>query len=88
MSLKVHEASNDHRAFYAEALEAVATIAKKHGNKATVLELIAVLSIATGRMICACYPNERDLARATAIKNIDHEIATMAQGEPTPMTKN
>lgn len=87
MSERQIAATAAHEAFYAEALTAVAEAAKRHGNHATVIELIAVLSVAVGRMICACYPNERDLALAAAIKNMKHEIATMAQGSPTEMTR-
>lgn len=80
--------SNDaEEAFYAEALEGLAAVARKHGRQNTLINLIGVMGVATGRMICACYPNERDLARAIVLKNIDHQIETMADGKPTMMTR-
>lgn len=87
MAQRQQPASKTLEAFYAEALTSISEIAKRHGNEAKVLDMIAVLSVGVGRLICACYPNERDLARATAIANIDHEVATLGQGVPTPMEK-
>ena len=49
--------------------------------------MIAGLSKAVGMMVCACYPNERDLARQTAILNMDDAIKRYAEGEPSPMAK-
>lgn len=74
-------------AFYRESLEAIARIARKHGDTATVLNMIAVLGKAIGMMICACYPNERDLAQALAVENIDLAIRNHSEGEPSPMEK-
>lgn len=73
--------------FYKESLEAVARIARKHGDGATVLNMISVLGHAVGMMICACYPNERDLARTNAIENMDRAIRNHSEGEPSPMRR-
>lgn len=74
--------------FYRECMTAIAKIAReKYGDKPRVLDMIALLGRACGMMICAAYPNERDLARQTAIANIDHSVANFAAGEPSPMTK-
>lgn len=43
------------------------------------VEIIATLGRAAGYCIAACYPNERDLARAMAIENMDRATKDVAQ---------
>jgi len=67
---------------------ALTRVAKKHGNKNTLMELLAIMGTITGRMLCAAHPVERDLARATILANIDHEVETLAQpGDLKPVTR-
>lgn len=88
MTAKVQPASAKLEAFYHDALMAVSKIAReKYGDEPKVLHMIAGLSKAVGMMVCACYPNERDLARETAILNMDDAIKRYAEGEPSPMTE-
>ncbi len=82
------KASEKMEAFYADALNGIAKLAReKYNDEPTVLHMIAGLSKAVGMMVCACYPNERDLARATAIANMDSAIKEYSEGAPSPMTK-
>lgn len=75
-------------AFYKDVLEGVAKLAReKYKDEPTVLHMVAGMSKAVGMLICACHPNERDLARATADANIDGALEEFAQGSPSPMTK-
>lgn len=88
MTAKVQPASAKLEAFYRDALMAISKIAReKYGDEPKVLHMIAALSKAVGMMVCACYPNERDLARETAIVNMDDAIKRYAEGEPSPMVK-
>lgn len=88
MTPKVQPASAKLEAFYHDALMAIAKIAReKYGDEPKVLHMIAGLSKAIGMMVCACFPNERDLARETAILNMDEAIKRYAEGEPSPMIK-
>lgn len=88
MTAKVQPASAKLEAFYHDALMAVAKIAReKYGDEPKVLHMIAGLSKAVGMMVCACFPNERDLARETAIVNMDDAIKRYAEGEASPMAK-
>lgn len=84
---RVQQASAKMEAFYHDALMSIAKIAReKYGDEPKVLHMIAGLSKAVGMMICACYPNERDLARETAIVNMDDAVKRYAAGEPSPMS--
>lgn len=82
MKARIVQASADLEAFYAEAMTHFAVITKRYPNVRT-LEVIAALSRATGYAIAACYPDERDLARATAIENMDQATRDVAQDVPT-----
>lgn len=85
---KVQHASAKLEAFYRDSLIAMAKIAReKYGDEPKVLHMIAALGKAAGMMVCACFPNERELARETAIVNMDDAIKRYAQGEPSPMRK-
>ena len=75
-------------AFYSDSLTAIAKIAReKYGDEPRVIHMIAALSKAVGMMICAAFPNERELALKTAHANIDEAIKQYASGEASPMTK-
>lgn len=88
MTAKIPPASPKLEAFYHDALVAIAKIAReKYGDEPRVLHMIAGLSKAVGLMVCACMPNERDLARETAILNMDDAIKRYAEGWPSPMTR-
>lgn len=85
---KVQPASAKMEAFYHDALMSIAKIAReKYGDEPKVLHMIAGLSKAVGMMICACHPNERDLARETANLNIDDAVRRYAAGERSPMSR-
>lgn len=87
MSSKVQPASAKLEAFYSDCLTVIAKIAReKYGNEPKVLHMIAALSKANGMLVCACFPNERDIARETAILNMDDAIERYSKGEPSPMT--
>lgn len=88
MTAKIQPESAKLEAFYRDALTAIAKIAReKYGDEPKVLHMIAALSKAVGMMVCACFPSERDLARETAILNMDNAIKKYAEGEPSPMTR-
>jgi hypothetical protein len=88
MTAKIQPASAKMEAFYRDALVAVVQVAReKYGDEPKVIHMIAGLSKAVGMMVCACFPNERDLARETAIINMDDAIKRYAKGEPSPMAK-
>lgn len=88
MSAKVQPASAKLEAFYKDALIAVAKVAReRYGDEPKVLHMLAAFGKACGMFVCACYPNERDLARETAIVNMDDAIKRYAEGEPSPMNK-
>lgn len=82
MKTRTVRASPELEAFYLEAMQAFAAVTKRYPNVRT-LEVICALSRATGYAIATCYPDERDLARATAIENIDQATADVAQQLPT-----
>lgn len=88
MKAKVQPASAKLEAFYRDSLIAMAKIAReKYGDEPKVLHMIAALGKACGMMVCSCFPNERDLARQTAIINMDDAIKRYAEGEPSPMSR-
>lgn len=88
MKTKIQPASPKLEAFYHDVLMAVAKIAReKYGDEPKVLHMIAGLSKAVGMMVCAGFPNERGLARETAIVNMDDAIKRYAEGEPSPMAQ-
>jgi hypothetical protein len=81
-------ASPELEAFYSESLSSIAAIARKHGDKAKVIDMVQVLAKGVGMLLCACFPNERDLARQIAIENIDEAVKRHAEGaNPPPMSK-
>lgn len=85
---KVQPASDKLEAFYHDSLMAISKIAReKYGNEPKVLHIIAALSKAVGMCVCACYPNERELARENAIVNMDDAIRRYAEGEPSPISR-
>lgn len=85
---KVQPASAKLEVFYADALKAVAKVAReKYGDEPKVLHMLAAFGKACGMFVCACYPNERDMARETAILNMDDAISRYAAGEPSPMSE-
>lgn len=88
MTAKIQPTSAKLEAFYSEALTSIAKIAReRYGDEPKVLHMIAALSKAVGMMVCACFPNERDLARETAVVNMDDAIKRYAEGQPSPMVK-
>lgn len=82
MKKTIHAATPELEAFYLEAMQSFAEVTKRHANIRT-LEVIAALARATGYAIAACYPDERDLARKTAIENMDQATVDVAQPMPT-----
>lgn len=74
-------ATPQQEAFYREAAEAVAAVIERYPDM-QVLHVICCLARATGYSIAAAFPNERDLARATAIANMDQAVADVAQCPP------
>lgn len=83
--MKTKTASPELEAFYRESMEALAFIARKHGDKASVGDMISVLGKAMGRFVVSCVPKERNRARRMAINNMDEEIKTFAK-LPLPFT--
>ncbi|HEX7881673.1 MAG TPA: hypothetical protein VF499_02925 [Afipia sp.] len=84
----VVQADEKMEAFYADCLNSMAKIAReKYGDSPRVLHMIAALSRGVGMMLCACFPNERDMARNISDANIDYALEKFAAGEPSPMTK-
>ena len=84
----VVQADERMEAFYRDCLSAIAKIAReKYGDHPKVLHMIAALSRGVGMLLCACFPNEREQARAIADANIDYALDNFASGEVSPMTK-
>lgn len=82
------QADEKMEAFYADCLNAIAKIAReKYGDHPKILHMIAATSRATGMLLCACFPNEREQARDIADANIDYALEHFASGAPSPMTK-
>jgi len=85
---KVQPASAKMEAFYHDVLVSMAKIAReKYGDEPKVIHMIVALSKGVGMFICAAFPNERDLARETAIVNMDDAVKRYAAGEPSPMSR-
>ena len=47
------------------------------------VEIIGILGRVTGYCVAMCYPDERDIARATAIVNMDTAISDTASPGPS-----
>lgn len=75
------QATPDMEAAYQEVMAGLKRACDRFPSIRT-LEVIALLSRATGYCVAACYPDERDLARATAIENIDQAVKDTAQDIP------
>lgn len=70
-------------AFYTEVCTAMAGAAKKHPSIRNI-EIIGILGRMTGYCVAMCHPDERDLARQTAIVNLDKAVEDAASsGSPT-----
>jgi hypothetical protein len=74
--------SERHRAFYADALTALQRVIRDYPEIRN-LEIIALFGQAAGTCIAMAYPDERDLARATAIENLDARLRELGAAMPT-----
>lgn len=79
--LKTIEASKDHEAFYQEVCAAM-QLSCKHYPSIKNLDIIACLGRMTGYCVAMCFPSERDVARTTAIVNLDQAVKDVDQDEP------
>lgn len=78
----VRPASRDEERFY-QAICADLQRQCRRFPKIRNIEIIAILSRMLGYCIAMCHPDERDLARATAIGNMDQATADVAQDGPS-----
>lgn len=74
-------ATAQHEAFYREATRAIAQLARRYPAVRTI-EIIAVLGRAAGYAVAMCHPHERDLARETALRNLDLAVADLVAAMP------
>lgn len=77
----IQKATPDHEAFYQDAMAALRSAIDRHPH-IRALEVIAILARATGYAVATAYPDERDLARKTAIENMDQATRDVAQDAP------
>lgn len=76
-------ANEEHEAIFQELVAQAAICCQAHPSVKNI-ELIAILARTVGYCIALCLPDERDLARETAIVNIDQATADAARpGPPT-----
>jgi hypothetical protein len=78
----IHQATQEHEAFYHEVCAEMQRACKRHPSIRN-LEIIACLARTLGYGIAACYPDERDIARHTAIMNIDQAAKDVALDGPS-----
>ena len=74
--------SPDHKRFYDEATSTLQKLVAKYPQVRT-LEIIAMFGQMAGICVAACYPDERDMARAVLIENMDQRCSEVAQDMPT-----
>ena len=82
--MRMKQATINHEQFYQDVL---AALKKSDPDGANLFQYVAVMGQITGRLICGAFPNERDLARQTAIVNLDASVVQFGTGEATWMTK-
>lgn len=75
------KATPDHEAFFEAMCDAMKSHCDAHPELRNI-EVIAILGRLAGYCIAMCYPDERDLARATAVTNMDKGTADVASGGP------
>jgi len=75
--MAIHQATAEHEAFYQEICAEMQQACKRHPTIRN-LEIIACLARMLGYCIAACYPDERDIARHTAIVNTDQATTDVA----------
>jgi hypothetical protein len=80
MSLRA--TNQKHEALKDEMAEALKVICAKHPEIRNI-EIIAVLGRVAGYCVAMCFPDERDLARQTAIMNLDAAVRDVAQDGPS-----
>ena len=79
-------ASSAHEAFYQDAAKALKKVTDRHRGIRTI-EVIACLGRMLGYTVAMCGPDERDLARLTAVENMDQATADLVPhlvGAPPP----
>jgi hypothetical protein len=76
--IDIKPASPEVESCYQSMVEHLAELSRRHPDMRNV-EIIAVLAKTVGYCIAMCEPDERDLARAMAIANIDGAAREVAQ---------
>lgn len=82
MAARRHPSEPKHEAFFQQMCADMKRHCDLHPELKNI-DVIAVLGRLTGYCIAMAFPDERDLARATAIANMDHGTADVAQPGPT-----
>jgi hypothetical protein len=79
---KMTPANSDQEQFYQDVVHGFKRACKKH-PKMRNMEIIAVTGRLIGYCIAMCFENERDLARKTAIINMDVAVEQVGMTGPT-----
>src|ERR1017187_1696028 len=79
--VSVKLATPAHEAIYQDVIAALQASMKRHGDIRNI-EIIALLGRMVGYCVALCYPDERDLARLTAIENLDATVRQVASTGP------
>jgi hypothetical protein len=78
----VKKPTPEHEAFYQECVAGMQKACERHPNIRNA-EIIAILGRMVGYCIAMCYPDERDLARHSAIVNMDMATKDVAPSGPS-----
>jgi hypothetical protein len=72
----------EHEAFKDEMIAEMKRACERHPSIRT-MEIIAVFGRLAGYCVAMCYPDERDIARQTAIVNLDQAVSDVAMPGPS-----
>jgi len=78
---RTHAATPDMEQCYQEMVAAIGKLTVRYPSIRNI-ELIALIGRMAGYCVAMCFPDERDLARQTAIENLDHAVSDVAQQGP------